>query len=76
MMVRRTIFGLGAAMIGIASAAAHDDLERTIADEDRQFCERFGLRSDSAAFTACSRELAIVRQNQADRDRAADQGIL
>jgi hypothetical protein len=30
--------------------AAHDDLVRTITDEDRQFCETFGLRAASAAF--------------------------
>ena len=57
-------------------AAADERLERTIADEDRQFCETFGMRSASAAFTACSRELAIIRQKQADRDNAAAQGIL
>lgn len=56
-------------------AAAHEYLERTIADEDRQFCETFGMRSDSTAFTACSRELAIIRQKQVDRDNAAAQGI-
>jgi len=57
-------------------AAAHERLERTIADEDRQFCETFEMRSGSAAFTACSRELAIIRQKQVDRDNAAAQGIL
>ena len=57
-------------------AAAHEYLERTIADEDRQFCETFGMRSGSAAFTACGRELAIIRQKQVDRDNAAAQGIL
>lgn len=56
-------------------AAAHEYLERTIANEDRLFCETFGMRSDSAAFTACSRELAIIRQKQVDRDNAAAQGI-
>ena len=56
--------------------AAHEYLVRTIADEDRQFCETFGFRAVSAAFTACSGELAIIRQKQVDRDNAAAQGIL
>ena len=30
-------------------AAAHEYVERTIADEDRQFCEKFGMRSGSDA---------------------------
>ncbi len=57
-------------------ATAHEYLERAIADENRQFCETFGMRSGSAAFTACSKELAIIRQKQVDRDNAAAQGIL
>ena len=57
-------------------AAAHESVERSIADENRQFCEKFGMRSGSDAFTACGRELSIVRQRQADRDSAAAQGIL
>lgn len=57
-------------------AAAHDYIERTIADEDSQFCETFGMHSGNAAFTACSKELAIIRQKQVDRDNAAAQGIL
>jgi hypothetical protein len=56
--------------------AAQQQRERAVADEDRQFCEMFGMRSDSAAFDACSRELAIIRQKQVDRDNAAAQGIL
>ena len=71
-------FGLHALFISgpAMRAAAHEYLERTIADEDRQFCETFGTRSGGAAFTACSRELAIIRQKQVDRDNAAAQGIL
>ena len=57
-------------------AAAHELVERSIADEDRGFCEKFSMRLGSAEFTACSRELAIIRQKQVDRDNAAAQGIL
>ncbi|WP_338831233.1 hypothetical protein [Bradyrhizobium sp. 27S5] len=56
--------------------AAQEQRERAIADEDRQSCEMFGMRSDNAAFAACSRQLAIIRQKQVDRDNAAAQGIL
>jgi hypothetical protein len=57
-------------------AAAHESVGRAIADEDRQFCEKFGMRPGSDAFTACGKELSVVRQKQADRDSAAAQGIL
>ncbi|PSO19778.1 hypothetical protein C7G41_35280 [Bradyrhizobium sp. MOS002] len=57
-------------------AAAHEQVQRAIADEDRHSCEMFGMRSDSAAFAACSRELATIRQKQIDRDNAAALGIL
>ena len=56
--------------------AAHEQVERAIADEDRGFCEMFGIRLGSAEFTACSRQLAIIRQKQVDRDNAAAQGLL
>jgi hypothetical protein len=57
-------------------AAAHEQVGRAIADEDRGLCEMFGVRSGGAEFTACSRQLAIIRQKQVDRDNAAAQGIL
>lgn len=57
-------------------AAAQEQRERAIADEDRGFCEMFGMHSGSAEFAACSRELATIRQKQVDRDNAAAEGIL
>ena len=71
-------FGLQAAFIAgpAMRAAAHDQVVRAVADEDQQFCERFGMRSGTDAFAACSRELSIVRQRQVDRDSAAVEGIL
>ena len=57
-------------------AAAQVQLERSIADEDRDVCAQFGIRPGSDQFNVCSRELAIVRKNQVDRDNAAAQGIL
>jgi hypothetical protein len=56
--------------------AAREFLERTIAEEDRDVCGALGIRSTDTAFTACRRELAIVRQKQVDRDAAAAQGVL
>ncbi|WP_426407663.1 hypothetical protein [Bradyrhizobium ganzhouense] len=56
--------------------AAEAELARVIADEDRDVCGQFGLRPGTTAFAACSRELAIVRQKQSDRDLAAAAGIL
>jgi len=71
-------FGLHALFISgpAMRAAAQEHLERTIADEDRSFCEQFGVRPGTTEFVACSRELVIVRQKQTDRDSAAAQGIL
>ena len=66
------VFTAGPAM----RAAAHEQVVRAVADEDRQFCERFGMRSGTDAFAACGRELSIVRQRQVDRDNAAAEGIL
>jgi hypothetical protein len=57
-------------------AAAHEQVERAIADEDRSFCEMFGMHSGTTEFAACGRQLAIIRQKQFDRDNAAAQGIL
>ena len=71
-------FGLYAVFIAgpSARAAAHEDTVRAVAEEDRQFCEMFGMRSGTEAFDACRRQLSIVRQKQVDRDNAAAEGIL
>ena len=71
-------FGLHALFISgpAMRAAAQDRLERTIADEDRGFCEMFGARPGTDAFAACSKALASIRQKQLDRDSAAAEGIL
>ena len=73
-----TAFGLHALFFSgpAMRAAAQEQLDRTIATEDREFCEMFGMRSGSATFTTCSNELAIIRKKQVDRDSAAAQGIL
>jgi hypothetical protein len=57
-------------------AIADDQLRQTISDEDRVSCEKFGMRAGTPEFVACSQELGIIRQKQADRDRAAAQGLL
>ncbi|MBR1204073.1 MULTISPECIES: hypothetical protein [unclassified Bradyrhizobium] len=69
-------FGLYAAFISgpAMRAAAHDDVVRMVAEEDRRFCKMFGLGTDT--FAACSRELSTVGQRQVDRDNAAAQGLL
>ncbi|OKO67701.1 hypothetical protein [Bradyrhizobium sp. NAS96.2] len=70
--------GLYAAFIAgpAMRAAAHDDVVRAVAEEDRRFCGMFGLGAGTDAFAACSRELSIVRQRQVARDNAAAQGLL
>ena|SRR5512140_2049294 len=71
-------FGLHAVFIAgpAMRAAAHEQVVHAVADEDHQFCDRFGMRPGTDAFAACSRELSIVRQRQVDRDNAAADGIL
>lgn len=73
-----TAYGLHALFISgpAMRAAAQAQLERIITDEDRDVCGSFGMRPGTRDFIACSRELANVRQRQADRDTAAAQGIL
>jgi hypothetical protein len=34
------------------------------------------MRAGTPQFVACSQELGIIRQKQADRDKAAAQGLL
>ncbi|PAY07151.1 hypothetical protein CK489_15210 [Bradyrhizobium sp. UFLA03-84] len=70
--------GLYAAFIAgpAMHAAARDDVARTVSEENRKFCGMFGMGTGTDTFAACSRELAVVRQRQADRDNAAAQGLL
>jgi len=71
------LFGLYALVVSgpAMHVAASEQLDRTLADENREVCAMFGARSGDA-FAACSRALATVRQKQTDRDNAAAQGIL
>jgi hypothetical protein len=56
--------------------AAAAQLARTIAEEDRDVCGQLGIKAGTTQFAICSRELAMVRQKQSDRDHAAADGIL
>lgn len=66
------VFVAGPAMRLVAA----ERLSQVISDETTGFCEKFGMRAGTAEFLKCSDELAIIRQNQTARDRAADQGLL
>ncbi len=59
-----------------ARATAQAQLEQTIADENSEFCEKFGMPAGAREFVACSQELAIIRRRQVERDDAARQSIL
>ncbi|WP_298371654.1 hypothetical protein [uncultured Bradyrhizobium sp.] len=69
--------GLWAALIGgpAMRASAQEQFDREITAENLGFCEKFGMRSGTSELVACTGELAIVRQRQADRDRAAEIGL-
>lgn len=62
------IFVTGPAMRAVAQA----NLERTLADENRAFCEKFGMRVGTSEFVACSQELTVIRTKQTDRDNEAN----
>lgn len=47
-----------------------------IEQEDREFCERFGMPVGSAAFPACAANLGELRQRHGDRLAAEAAGIL
>ena len=57
-------------------AIAQEQLERTLADEDHGFCERFGMRAGTAEYVNCCHELSVIRQKQTERDRSAASGLL
>jgi hypothetical protein len=57
-------------------AIEEDQLRQTIAEEDRAFCEKFGMSAGTTQFSGCVQQLGIIRQKQADRERAAAQGFL
>lgn len=61
--------GLYAALISAPAmrAAEQEQLDRAIAEENRGFCEKFGMRAGTSEFVMCSQELATIRQKQADR---------
>jgi hypothetical protein len=61
------IFVTGPAMRAVAQA----NLDRTLADENRAFCEKFGMRVETSEFVACSQELTVIRKKQIDRDHEA-----
>ncbi|MBR0695228.1 hypothetical protein [Bradyrhizobium lablabi] len=57
-------------------ASAQDRFHLAITEEDRDFCEKFGMRAGTSEFLACTNELAVIRQKQVDRDRATEIGLL
>jgi hypothetical protein len=63
-------FNYGQRMRAIAEA----QLRLTIADEDRAFCEKFGMHAGAPDFVACGEELGIIRQ-KASRSRKGRPGL-
>jgi len=52
-------------------AVAQANLDSTLANENRAFCEKFGMRVGTSEFAACSDALADIRKKQTDRDSEA-----
>jgi hypothetical protein len=48
-----------------------DRVQQTIATDDREFCETVGAHVGTPQFVTCAKGLIVIRQRQADRDRAA-----
>jgi len=71
-------FGAYAAFVSAPATRANAkiQLDREIAAENLAFCEKLGILADTSDFGVCSQQLAIVRQQRADRDSAAAAGLL
>jgi hypothetical protein len=73
------LLALGLYAVFVAAPASRalgqEQLARTIADENRAVCEKFGMHAGTSQFDDCAQALAAVRQKQMDRDQAAQQGI-
>ena len=78
--VSRLVFFLTIAGIAYGLYRAHDlgqtmranaqaRAEEAITNEDRAFCEKFGMRAGSMTYVSCCQELSSIRQNQTERDR-------
>lgn len=52
-------------------AVAQANLASALADENKAFCEKFGMQTGTAQFAACSAALTGIRKSQADRDGEA-----
>ena len=61
------IFVTGPAMRAVAQA----NLDSTLANENRAFCEKFGMHVGTSEFAACGEALADIRKKQTDRDSEA-----
>lgn len=70
-------FGLYVMLVSgpAARALAQEQLARTIADENEAVCGRLGMKTGTRQFEDCTQALATVRQNQVDRDQAAEFGL-
>ncbi len=66
-------FGLYAVFVAgpAMRVVAQESLDRTLADENRAFCKKFGMRVGTSEFAACSQELTVIRNNQTERDSEA-----
>ncbi len=73
LIVVLAVFGLYAILVtGPAMrAVAQTNLDSTLANENRAFCEKFGMRVGSSEFVACGEALADIRKKQTDRDSEA-----
>jgi hypothetical protein len=78
LMAAVAAYGLHALFVSgpAARAIAEEQLDRAITEENREVCGRLGIHPGTAQFTICSGELAVVRQRQTDRDKAAAMGVL
>ncbi len=65
-------YDLGQTTRAIAQARA----DEAIANEDRAFCEKFGMSAGSVTYVSCCRELSFIRRKQTERDRTMAPDIL
>jgi hypothetical protein len=53
-------------------ASAQERLDLAIAEENRDFCAKFGVRAGTSGCLACANELEVIPRKQVDRDRGRD----
>jgi hypothetical protein len=59
-----------------ARASAAERYARIIAEDDRTFCAKFGIQTDTKQFAECSKQLEVIREKASKRTMQDGQGLI